>query len=179
MIPVAHDPLGATIIERAGFKVVGCGGYANSAVTTVPPASGCALPRCRRAPQCDDAWRRGRARYRFSPDSRQYPCRRLRRGETRCRLAAMRWRMEARPWEVLVFTRFAGIPLPSSETRRRDFALDPDGQIRGLGFRMLEDIGQGFLGNAKHADGRVRAEFRFGLGNGFGALEARCGGRSP
>jgi 2-methylisocitrate lyase-like PEP mutase family enzyme len=31
MIPVAHDPLGAKIIERAGFKVVGCAGYANSA----------------------------------------------------------------------------------------------------------------------------------------------------
>ena len=32
MIPVAHDPLGAKIIERAGFQVVGCGGYANTAV---------------------------------------------------------------------------------------------------------------------------------------------------
>jgi 2,3-dimethylmalate lyase len=31
LIPVAHDPLGAKIIERAGFKVLGCGGYANSA----------------------------------------------------------------------------------------------------------------------------------------------------
>jgi 2,3-dimethylmalate lyase len=31
MIPVAHDPLAAKIIERAGFKVVGCAGYANSA----------------------------------------------------------------------------------------------------------------------------------------------------
>ena len=28
MIPVAHDPLCATIIERAGFKVLGCGGLA-------------------------------------------------------------------------------------------------------------------------------------------------------
>ena len=27
MIPVAHDPLCATIIQRAGFNVVGCGGY--------------------------------------------------------------------------------------------------------------------------------------------------------
>ncbi len=31
MIPFAHDPLGAKIIERAGFKAIGCGGYANSA----------------------------------------------------------------------------------------------------------------------------------------------------
>ena len=31
MIPIAHDPLCAKIIERAGFKVVGCAGYANSA----------------------------------------------------------------------------------------------------------------------------------------------------
>ena len=31
LIPVAHDPLGGKIIERAGFKVVGCAGYANSA----------------------------------------------------------------------------------------------------------------------------------------------------
>jgi methylisocitrate lyase len=30
-IPVAHDPLGAKIIQEAGFKVVGCGGYASSA----------------------------------------------------------------------------------------------------------------------------------------------------
>ncbi|MEI9979590.1 MAG: oxaloacetate decarboxylase [Edaphobacter sp.] len=37
MIPVAHDPLGATIIERAGFKVVGCGGYANSAAVLAVP----------------------------------------------------------------------------------------------------------------------------------------------
>jgi len=31
LIPVAHDPLGAKIVQRAGFKVVGCAGYANSA----------------------------------------------------------------------------------------------------------------------------------------------------
>src|SRR5580698_240241 len=31
LIPVPHDPLGAKIIERAGFKVLRCGGYANSA----------------------------------------------------------------------------------------------------------------------------------------------------
>jgi 2,3-dimethylmalate lyase len=37
MIPVAHDPLCATIIERAGFKVVGCGGYANSAALLGAP----------------------------------------------------------------------------------------------------------------------------------------------
>jgi methylisocitrate lyase len=37
MIPVAHDPLCATIIQRAGFKVVGCGGYANSAALIGAP----------------------------------------------------------------------------------------------------------------------------------------------
>ncbi|MGC2403943.1 MAG: oxaloacetate decarboxylase [Acidobacteriaceae bacterium] len=37
MIPVSHDPLCATIIERAGFKVVGCGGYANSAALIAAP----------------------------------------------------------------------------------------------------------------------------------------------
>jgi 2,3-dimethylmalate lyase len=37
MIPVAHDPLCATIIQRAGFKVVGCGGYANSAALLGAP----------------------------------------------------------------------------------------------------------------------------------------------
>jgi methylisocitrate lyase len=31
MIPVAHDPLCAKIIQRAGFRTVGCAGYANSA----------------------------------------------------------------------------------------------------------------------------------------------------
>ncbi len=38
-IPVAHDPLGAKIIERAGFKVLGCGGYANSAAFATRRAS--------------------------------------------------------------------------------------------------------------------------------------------
>jgi 2-methylisocitrate lyase-like PEP mutase family enzyme len=37
MIPVAHDPLCATIIERAGFKVIGCGGYATSAALLGAP----------------------------------------------------------------------------------------------------------------------------------------------
>jgi 2-methylisocitrate lyase-like PEP mutase family enzyme len=37
MIPVAHDPLCAKIIERAGFQVVGCGGYANSATLIGAP----------------------------------------------------------------------------------------------------------------------------------------------
>jgi len=37
MIPVAHDPLCATIIQRAGFKVLGCGGYANSAALLGAP----------------------------------------------------------------------------------------------------------------------------------------------
>jgi 2,3-dimethylmalate lyase len=37
MIPVAHDPLCATIIQRVGFKVVGCGGYANSAALLGAP----------------------------------------------------------------------------------------------------------------------------------------------
>jgi methylisocitrate lyase len=37
MIPVAHDPLCANIIQRAGFKVVGCGGYANSAALLGAP----------------------------------------------------------------------------------------------------------------------------------------------
>ncbi len=37
MIPVAHDPLCATIIQRAGFKVVGCAGYANSAALLSAP----------------------------------------------------------------------------------------------------------------------------------------------
>jgi 2,3-dimethylmalate lyase len=37
MIPVAHDPLCATIVQRAGFKVVGCGGYANSAALLGAP----------------------------------------------------------------------------------------------------------------------------------------------
>ncbi len=40
LIPVAHDPLGAKIIERAGFKVVGCGGYANSAALMGVPDIG-------------------------------------------------------------------------------------------------------------------------------------------
>lgn len=37
MIPIAHDPLCAKIIERAGFKVVGCAGYANSAALLGSP----------------------------------------------------------------------------------------------------------------------------------------------
>ncbi|HUC19740.1 MAG TPA: oxaloacetate decarboxylase [Acetobacteraceae bacterium] len=37
MIPVAHDPLCAKIIERAGFKAVGCAGYANSAALIGAP----------------------------------------------------------------------------------------------------------------------------------------------
>jgi len=37
MIPIAHDPLCAKIIERAGFKVVGCAGYANSAALLGAP----------------------------------------------------------------------------------------------------------------------------------------------
>src|SRR6202012_1083523 len=37
MIPVAHDPLCGTIIQRAGFKVVGCGCYANSAALLGAP----------------------------------------------------------------------------------------------------------------------------------------------
>jgi 2,3-dimethylmalate lyase len=37
MIPVAHDPLGGKIIEKAGFKVVGCAGYANSAALMGAP----------------------------------------------------------------------------------------------------------------------------------------------
>src|SRR5580698_3035737 len=37
MIPVAHDPLCATIIERAGFKVFGLGGYATSAALLGAP----------------------------------------------------------------------------------------------------------------------------------------------
>jgi 2,3-dimethylmalate lyase len=36
-IPVAHDPLCAKIIERAGFKTVGCGGYATSAALLGAP----------------------------------------------------------------------------------------------------------------------------------------------
>jgi 2-methylisocitrate lyase-like PEP mutase family enzyme len=36
-IPVAHDPLCAKIIERAGFQVVGCAGYANSATLIGAP----------------------------------------------------------------------------------------------------------------------------------------------
>ncbi len=36
-IPFAHDPLCAKIIERAGFKVVGCGGYATSAALVGGP----------------------------------------------------------------------------------------------------------------------------------------------
>ena len=32
--------------------------------------------------------------------------------------AVIRWRMDARPWEVMVWSRFGGIPLPSSETRK-------------------------------------------------------------
>lgn len=37
MIPVAHDPLGGKIIQQAGFKVVGCAGYANSAALLGAP----------------------------------------------------------------------------------------------------------------------------------------------
>ena len=37
MIPIAHDPLCGKIIERAGFKVVGCAGYANSAALIGAP----------------------------------------------------------------------------------------------------------------------------------------------
>jgi methylisocitrate lyase len=40
MIPVAHDPLCAKIIERAGFKVVGCAGYANAAALLGGPDVG-------------------------------------------------------------------------------------------------------------------------------------------
>jgi 2,3-dimethylmalate lyase len=36
-IPVAHDPLCAKIIERAGFQAVGCAGYANSATLIAAP----------------------------------------------------------------------------------------------------------------------------------------------
>jgi len=37
MIPVAHDPLCGKIVQRAGFKVVGCAGYANSAALLGAP----------------------------------------------------------------------------------------------------------------------------------------------
>jgi 2-methylisocitrate lyase-like PEP mutase family enzyme len=37
MMPVAHDPLCAKIIERAGFKVVACAGYATSAALIGAP----------------------------------------------------------------------------------------------------------------------------------------------
>jgi 2,3-dimethylmalate lyase len=37
MIPVAHDPLCGKILQRAGFKVVGCAGYANSAALLGAP----------------------------------------------------------------------------------------------------------------------------------------------
>src|ERR1700733_6546207 len=44
MIPVAHDPLCATIIQRAGFKVVGCGGGGNfSGLFRGPAIKGVAL----------------------------------------------------------------------------------------------------------------------------------------
>lgn len=36
-IPVAHDPLCAKILERAGFQAVGCAGYANSAALIASP----------------------------------------------------------------------------------------------------------------------------------------------
>jgi 2,3-dimethylmalate lyase len=37
MIPVAHDPLCGKILKQAGFKVVGCAGYANSAALLGAP----------------------------------------------------------------------------------------------------------------------------------------------
>ncbi len=37
MIPVAHDPLCGKIVQQAGFKVVGCAGYANSAALLGAP----------------------------------------------------------------------------------------------------------------------------------------------
>jgi 2-methylisocitrate lyase-like PEP mutase family enzyme len=37
MIPVAHDPLCGKIVQRAGFKVVGCAGYASSAALLGAP----------------------------------------------------------------------------------------------------------------------------------------------
>ena len=37
MVPIAHDPLCGRIIERAGFKAVGCAGYANSAALLAVP----------------------------------------------------------------------------------------------------------------------------------------------
>ncbi len=40
MIPVCHDPLGAKIVERAGFEVVGCAGYASSAALLGAPDVG-------------------------------------------------------------------------------------------------------------------------------------------
>jgi methylisocitrate lyase len=36
-IPVAHDPLGARIIQQSGFKAVGCGGYASAAALLGAP----------------------------------------------------------------------------------------------------------------------------------------------
>jgi 2,3-dimethylmalate lyase len=37
MIPVAHDPLCGKILQNAGFKVIGCAGYANSATLIAEP----------------------------------------------------------------------------------------------------------------------------------------------
>jgi 2,3-dimethylmalate lyase len=37
MIPVAHDPLCGKILQNAGFKVIGCAGYANSAALIAEP----------------------------------------------------------------------------------------------------------------------------------------------
>lgn len=37
MIPIAHDRLCATMIERAGFKAPGCVGYGNSAALICAP----------------------------------------------------------------------------------------------------------------------------------------------
>lgn len=40
MMPVCHDPLGARIIEQAGFGAVACAGYANSAALLGAPDVG-------------------------------------------------------------------------------------------------------------------------------------------
>ncbi|WP_369382851.1 oxaloacetate decarboxylase [Streptomyces sp. cg36] len=40
VIPVAHDPLGARIVEQTGFSAVGCAGYATSAALLGAPDIG-------------------------------------------------------------------------------------------------------------------------------------------
>jgi len=79
--------------------------------------------------------------------------------------AAIRWRIDASPWDVLVWSRFGGMPLPSSETRRTKVSPSmPTAKSADLASACLRMFRQGFLGDTENTDGGIGIECGLGLG---------------